>query len=142
MPAYFNQGFFVEKTAWHKLGVLLDSPPATRELAKTLAGHDYIVVERVNADLGGVRGNTPLTVEEFEAAKFDRAVNIARVGGDWFALSVNPDKKGLRRGALTSVLGPDSEESWQLTRIEHFHVPEEPGRNPGGVQWVAVYTRS
>lgn len=96
MPAYFNEGFFVEKTAWHKLGTLLDSPPATRELAKTLAGHDYLVVERVNADLGGVRGGDPLTQEQFEAAKADRNVNLARVGGSWYALSVNPDKKGLR----------------------------------------------
>ena len=96
MPDYFNQGYFVEKTAWHKLGTLLDAPPATRREAKTLAGHDYTVVERVNADLGGVRGNTPLTAEEFEALKFDKSKNLARVGGQWFVLSVNPDKKGLR----------------------------------------------
>ena len=96
MPAYFNSGFFVEKTAWHKLGTVLDAAPATRSEAKTLAGHDYLVVERVNADLGGIRGNTPLTAEEFEIAKTDRSCNLARVGGSWFALSVNPDKKGLR----------------------------------------------
>lgn len=96
MPAYFVEGYFVEKTAWHKLGTLLDAPPATREDAIRLAGHDYKVVERVNADLGGVRGNLPLTAEQFEAAKSDRRVNLARVGGSWFALSVNPDKKGLR----------------------------------------------
>jgi len=96
MPDYFNQGFFVEKTAWHKLGTLLDAPPADRATAKTLAGHDYVVVERVNADLGGVRGQSPLTAEEFELAKADRQYNIARVGGQWFVLSVNPDKKGLR----------------------------------------------
>lgn len=96
MPAYFNEGFFVEKTAWHKLGTVLDAPPATREEAIRLAGHDYTVVERVNADLGGQRGNRPLTVEEFNAAKVDRNVNLARVGGSWYALSVNPDKKGLR----------------------------------------------
>jgi phage/plasmid-like protein (TIGR03299 family) len=43
MPAYFNTGFFVEKTAWHKLGTVLDAPPATREEAIVLAGHDYDV---------------------------------------------------------------------------------------------------
>lgn len=43
MPAYFNTGFFVEKTAWHKMGTVLDAPPATREEAIVLAGHDYDV---------------------------------------------------------------------------------------------------
>lgn len=43
MPAYFNTGFFVEKTAWHELGTVLDAPPATREEAIVLAGHDYDV---------------------------------------------------------------------------------------------------
>jgi phage/plasmid-like protein (TIGR03299 family) len=43
MPAYFNTGYFVEKTAWHKMGTVLDAPPATREEAIVLAGHDYDV---------------------------------------------------------------------------------------------------
>ena len=43
MPAYFNTGFFVEETAWHGLGTVLDAPPATREEAIVLAGHDYDV---------------------------------------------------------------------------------------------------
>ena len=96
MPDYFNTGFFVEESAWHNLGLVLDAPPATRELAKTLAGHDYVVVERMNADLGGTRGDAPLTQEQFDAIKAIKDVNIARVDGKWYALSVNPDKKGLR----------------------------------------------
>ena len=44
MPDYFNAGYFVEKTAWHKMGTVLDAPPATREEAIVLAGHDYEVV--------------------------------------------------------------------------------------------------
>jgi phage/plasmid-like protein (TIGR03299 family) len=44
MPAYFNAGFFVEETAWHKMGTVVDAPPATREEAIVLAGHDYEVV--------------------------------------------------------------------------------------------------
>jgi phage/plasmid-like protein (TIGR03299 family) len=44
MPDYFNQGFFVEEAAWHKMGTVVDAPPATREEAIVLAGHDYEVV--------------------------------------------------------------------------------------------------
>jgi phage/plasmid-like protein (TIGR03299 family) len=44
MPAYFNAGYFVEETAWHGLGTVVDAPPATREEAIVLAGHDYSVV--------------------------------------------------------------------------------------------------
>ncbi len=43
MPAYFNAGYFVEQTAWHGLGTVVDAPPATREEAIVLAGHDYDV---------------------------------------------------------------------------------------------------
>ncbi len=108
MPAYFTEGYFVEKTAWHKLGTVLDAPPATREEAIVLAGHDYKVVERVNADLGGTRGGKPLTEAEFMAARSDRTANLARVGGSWYALSVTPDKKGLRIEQIREdgTLGP------------------------------------
>ena len=59
MPAYFNEGVFVEKTAWHNLGTVSRraSGDAVRGAIK-LAGHDYHVVERVNADLGGKRGGS------------------------------------------------------------------------------------
>jgi phage/plasmid-like protein (TIGR03299 family) len=43
MPAYFTEGYFVEHTAWHKLGTVLANPPETREEAIVLAGHDYNV---------------------------------------------------------------------------------------------------
>jgi phage/plasmid-like protein (TIGR03299 family) len=42
MPAYFNEGFFVRKPAWHQLGTVLDEYPG-REEAIVLAGHDYNV---------------------------------------------------------------------------------------------------
>lgn len=42
MPAYFNEGFFVRKPAWHQLGVVLDEYPG-REEAIQLAGHDFDV---------------------------------------------------------------------------------------------------
>ena len=42
MPAYFNEGFFVRKPAWHQLGTVLDEYPG-REQAIVLAGHDYNV---------------------------------------------------------------------------------------------------
>jgi phage/plasmid-like protein (TIGR03299 family) len=45
MPAYFEQGFFVRKPAWHGLGVVLDDYPG-REEAMRLAGHDFDIVER------------------------------------------------------------------------------------------------
>ncbi|MDH4104396.1 MAG: DUF932 domain-containing protein [Thermoleophilia bacterium] len=44
MPDYFIEGYFVEKTAWHKLGTVLAAPPESREDAIVLAGHDYEVV--------------------------------------------------------------------------------------------------
>lgn len=44
MPDYFTEGYFVEKTAWHKLGTVVSAPPETREEAIVLAGHDYDVV--------------------------------------------------------------------------------------------------
>jgi len=42
MPAYFNEGFFVRKPAWHQLGTVLDEYPG-REKAIELAGHDFNV---------------------------------------------------------------------------------------------------
>lgn len=42
MPAYFNEGFFVRKPAWHQLGTVLDEYPG-REDAIRLAGHDFDV---------------------------------------------------------------------------------------------------
>lgn len=50
-------------------------------------------------------------------------------------------------GALTSVLGPDPEEAWALSKLETFHVPPDRKAPPdsdahrGGVQWVATYQR-
>jgi phage/plasmid-like protein (TIGR03299 family) len=44
MSDFFNTGYFVEETAWHKMGIVLDAPPATREEAIVLDGHDYEVV--------------------------------------------------------------------------------------------------
>jgi phage/plasmid-like protein (TIGR03299 family) len=44
MPAYFEQGFFVRKPAWHGLGIVLDEYPG-REEAMRLAGHDFDIVE-------------------------------------------------------------------------------------------------
>lgn len=43
MPDYFTEGYFVEETAWHKLGTVVSAPPETREEAIVLAGHDYDV---------------------------------------------------------------------------------------------------
>lgn len=43
MPAYFDQGFFVRKPAWHGLGIVLDEYPGRAE-AMRLAGHDFNVV--------------------------------------------------------------------------------------------------
>lgn len=91
MPAYFTEGFFVEKTAWHRMGTLLAQPPATREEAVRLAGHDYTVIEVPNGNLERV----PLSDVEFYAARFDRDQDIARVGGVWYGYKPNPDKKGL-----------------------------------------------
>lgn len=45
LPAYFNQGFFVRKPAWHSLGTVLEDFPG-REEAMRLAGHDFEVIER------------------------------------------------------------------------------------------------
>lgn len=42
MPAYFSEGFFVRKPAWHELGTVLDEYPG-REQAIVLAGHDFDV---------------------------------------------------------------------------------------------------
>lgn len=44
MPAYFDQGFFVRKPAWHGLGIVLDEYPGRAE-AQRLAGHDFDVVK-------------------------------------------------------------------------------------------------
>jgi phage/plasmid-like protein (TIGR03299 family) len=103
MPDYFNTGFFVEKSAWHNMGILLDAPPATREEAVVLAGHDYEIVAVPNGNLE----RQPLTEAEFTAMKFDKAQDIARVGGVWFGYKPNPDKKGLEIQQLRDGLpGP------------------------------------
>jgi phage/plasmid-like protein (TIGR03299 family) len=91
MPDYFNTGFFVEESAWHKMGIVVPVPPATREEAVRLAGHDYTVVAVPNGNLE----RQPLTEAEFLTMKLDREQDIARVGGVWFGYKPNPDKKGL-----------------------------------------------
>lgn len=45
MPAAFNEGFFVRRPAWHKLGTVLQEFPGRRE-AMRLAGHLFRVEER------------------------------------------------------------------------------------------------
>lgn len=91
MPDYFNTGFFVEESAWHKMGIVVPVPPATRDETVKLAGHDYTVVAVPNGNLERV----PLTETEFLTAKLDREQDIARVGGVWYGYKPNPDKKGL-----------------------------------------------
>jgi phage/plasmid-like protein (TIGR03299 family) len=91
MPDYFTEGYFVEESAWHKMGIVVPVPPATREEAIRLAGHDYTVVAVPNGNLERV----PLTEDEFLTAKLDREQDIARVGGVWYGYKPNPNKKGL-----------------------------------------------
>lgn len=65
MPAYFEQGFFVRKPAWHELGVVLQDYPG-REEAMKLAGHDFAIVERPIVVVGKERGPdepAPLTID-------------------------------------------------------------------------------
>lgn len=45
MPAYFETGFSVRESMWHRLGVVLDHYPG-RDEAMELAGHDFNVIER------------------------------------------------------------------------------------------------
>jgi phage/plasmid-like protein (TIGR03299 family) len=95
MPAYFNEGVFVEKSAWHRLGRIVSADEAaamTRSEWALASGHDYRVVAVPNANLERM----PLTEDEFQVQKLDRNADIARVGGQWFGMKVNPDKKGLR----------------------------------------------
>lgn len=44
MTAYFDRGFSVRETPWHKLGEVVEDYPG-REQAMKLAGHDFTVVE-------------------------------------------------------------------------------------------------
>lgn len=95
MPAYFNEGVFVEKNAWHNMGRVITAEEAaamTRSEWAVAAGHDYRVIAVPNGNLE----NLPLTEDEFQAMKLDRSADIARVGGQWFGMKINPDKKGLR----------------------------------------------
>lgn len=106
MPAYFNEGVFVEKNAWHNLGRIVSADEAaamTRSEWALAAGHDYRVVAVPNANLDLL----PLTAEEFAVMKLDRSADISRVGGQWFGMKVNPDKKGLRiQQTRNGVPGP------------------------------------
>jgi phage/plasmid-like protein (TIGR03299 family) len=95
MPAYFNEGVFVEKNAWHRMGRIVSAEEAaamTRSEWATAAGHDYRVIAVPNGNLESL----PLTEDEFATMKLDRAADIARVGGQWFGMKLNPNKKGLR----------------------------------------------
>lgn len=95
MPAYFNEGVFVEQNAWHRMGRIVTAEEAaamTRSEWAVASGHDYRVIAVPNANLERL----PLTEDEFQVQKLDRTADIARVGGQWFGMKVNPDKKGLR----------------------------------------------
>lgn len=102
MPDYFTTGYFVEETAWHKMGIVLAQPPATREEAIRLAGHDYRVVSFQNGDI-----LRPLTREEFDTLKSDPNTNIVRFGGQWHLFGHNATKQGLRISQVRDgVAGP------------------------------------
>jgi len=95
MPDYFNEGYFVEKSAWHKMGRVVSAEERdnmTRADRIVAAGHDYQVVAVPNGNLE----RTPLTEAEFQALKLDRLQDIARVGGVWYGYKPNPHKKGLQ----------------------------------------------
>jgi phage/plasmid-like protein (TIGR03299 family) len=91
MPDYFTEGYFVEDSAWHNMGIVVPVPPATREEAVRLAGHDYTVVAVPNGNLD----RQPLTEDEFHLAVAAKTQDIARVGGIWYGYKPNLNKKGL-----------------------------------------------
>ena len=66
MPDYFNEGYFVEKSAWHKMGRVVSAEERdamTRADRIRAAGHDYSVVAVPNGNLE----RAPLTEAEFHA---------------------------------------------------------------------------
>ena len=95
MPDYFTEGYFVEKSAWHKMGRVVSAEERdamTRADRIRAAGHDYSVVAVPNGNLE----RAPLTEAEFHALKGDKLQDIARVGGVWYGYKPNPHKKGLQ----------------------------------------------
>ena len=79
MPAYFNEGVFVEKNAWHRMGRIVTADEAaamTRSEWAVASGHDYTVIAVPNGNLE----RQPLTEAEFrsmsavDAIRFNDAV--------------------------------------------------------------------
>ena len=148
MPAYFNEGVFVEKNAWHNLGIVVSAEEAasmSQSEWQRASGHDYEVVAVPNGNLERL----PLTEAEFTAMKLDKAADIARVGGVWYGMKLNPNKKGLRivqtrDGEPGPLDGQDVEvvnQSLAIIQNEAAYAFAELLSDLGFVRWAGITLR-
>jgi phage/plasmid-like protein (TIGR03299 family) len=87
MPAYFEDGFFVNEPAWHGLGTVLEDFPGREEAIK-LAGHDFTIVEERSARIGD-----PVDLDDFARPGFDKPYIVMPDGDIFYCKGETPGWK-------------------------------------------------